>query len=139
MSGRSSRLHGGVRSVRRFFWLPRGTPHHPAQPVPLLRVWFGLLALGAGGAALGLEWEGTFVMWLGTVFAMLDDVIEGVRHRWPAFVTAMAVGWGVDRLAHVVVPDASDSLWGEYGVHAVWTLAALSTFVAVTRLPSRGR
>ncbi|GAA4052940.1 hypothetical protein [Streptomyces shaanxiensis] len=139
MSGKGRRLHDGAQSVRRFFWLPRGTPRHPAQPVPLLRVWLALLALGAGGAALGLEWEGTFVMWLGTVYAMLDDVIKGVRHRWPAFAAALAVGWVVDRLAYAVVPAASDSLWGEYGVYVAWTLAALATFTAITRLPSRER
>ncbi|WP_031475277.1 hypothetical protein [Streptomyces bicolor] len=139
MSGKSKRPHGVVQSVRRFFWLPRGTPRDPAQPVSLLLVWLFLLAVGAGGAALGLEWEGTFAMTMGTVFTLLDDVIKGVRHRWPACVAALAVGWGVVRLAHVVVPGASDSLWGDYGVHAAWTLATLATFVAITRLPPRPR
>ncbi|MGI5379111.1 hypothetical protein ACQEV2_33660 [Streptomyces sp. CA-251387] len=137
MSGRA--MHSAVRSVRRFFWLPGGTPRHPARPLPLLRVWLFLLAVGAGGAALGLEWEGTFAMLLGTVYAMLDDVIEGVRHRWPAFVAASSVGWAVDRLAYAAVPAVSDALWGEYAVHAVWTLACLATFVAISRLPPWGR
>lgn len=49
-------------------------------------------------------------------------------------MAAPAAGWGVDRLAHVVVPAASGSAWGEYRLCAAWTSAALATFVALTRL-----
>ncbi|MGP4084267.1 hypothetical protein [Streptomyces sp. KR55] len=134
MSGKG--MHGAVRGVRRFFWLPRGMPRHPAPAVPLLWVWLFCLAVGAGAAALDWD-EGPFLMMLGTVGSMLDDVIKGVRHRWPAFVSALAVGWAVDRLAYAVAP-VSASPWGEYSVYAGCTLAALTTFVAVSRLPRPG-
>ena len=133
MSGK--RMHGVVRSVRRFFWLPRGTPQKPAPLVPSLLIWGFCLVAGAVAAAAGWV-EGPVVRTLAAVWCMLDDVIEGVRHRWPAFAAGLAVCWGVNRLAHLLVPD-SDSQWGEYAVYAATTLAALAMFVAVSRLPLR--
>ncbi|MGW6903563.1 hypothetical protein [Streptomyces sp. NPDC054940] len=137
MSGRNSKLHGSVRSVRRFFWLPRGTPRHPSPVVPTLRISAFCLAVGALAAWAGWD-EGPIVMTVATVWSMLDDVIDGVRHRWPAFAAGLAVGWGVNRLAHASL-HAPDASWGEYSVHASTTVAALATFVAVTRLAGRGR
>lgn len=49
-------------------------------------------------------------------------------------MTAMAAGWGVDRLGYVVAPE-SVPLWGEFGLFALWTAVALGVFVGVTRLP----
>jgi hypothetical protein len=94
----------------------------------------GDAAQSRGGIALGWEEQGPLLMMVVVLMDMLENVAKGVRHRWPAFVAALAVGWGVDRLAHAGVP-ASDSLWGTYVVYALWTLTALATFVAVTRLP----
>lgn len=137
MSGKSRGPHGVVRSVRRFFWLPRGTPRHPSPVVPTLRISVFCLATGALATWAGWD-EGPVVMTLATVWSMLDDVIDGVRHRWPAFAAGLAVAWGVNRLAHASL-HAPDASWGEYSVYASTTLAALATFVAVTRLPWRGR
>ena len=124
------------RDVQRFFWLPPDVPRPPARVWANLRVWLLCLAAGALGTAVGWEEEGLVVMMTVVLLNLLDDVSEGVRHRWPAFVAALASGWGVNRLAHASVP-ASDSLWGEYGVYALWTLVAMATFVAVSRLPRR--
>ncbi|KKD06051.1 hypothetical protein TN53_21225 [Streptomyces sp. WM6386] len=101
-----------------------------------MRVWLFCLAVGALCAALGWEEEGPFVMMTVVLLSLLDDVSEGVRHGRPAFVAALACGWGVNMLARASVPS-SDSLWGEYGVDALWTLVAMATFVAVSRLPRR--
>lgn len=131
----SKRLHGFARHIRRFFWLPRDTPRHPSAAVPQLRVCLFLLAMGAFAAAVDWD-EGTFAMTIGAVWSMLDDVIKGVRLRWPAFVAGLAVGWGVNRLAHAAVSSAG-SPWGEYAVHAATTVAVLATFVGVSRLPRR--
>ncbi|WP_234342903.1 hypothetical protein [Streptomyces fulvoviolaceus] len=132
MSGKGYKGH--VRDVRRFFWLPRETPRSPVAAWPTLQVWLFCLAVGAVGAALSWEEQGPLLMMVVVLMEMFENVVKGVRHRWPAFVAALAVGWGVNRLAYAGVPD-SDSLWGGYCVYALWTLAALATFVAVTRLP----
>jgi len=124
------------RDVQRFFWLPPDVPRPPAQVLANLWIWLLCLAVGALGAALGLEEEGPVVMTTLVLLNLLDDVSTGVRHRWPAFVAALASGWGVNRFAHASVPS-SDSLWDEYGIYALWTLAAMATFVAVSRLPRR--
>ncbi|MFF4036112.1 hypothetical protein ACFYZ2_41305 [Streptomyces sviceus] len=112
-------------------------PPQPAEPLPILRVWLFLLAVGACAAALGWETV-SLTLLIGTVCAMLDDVEQGVRHRWPAFVSALAVGWGVRRLARAAVPG-SGSLWDEFCVNALCTAAALVTFVGVSRLRWRRR
>ncbi|MDQ0598032.1 putative membrane protein YccC [Streptomyces canus] len=124
------------RDVQRFFWLPPDVPRPPARVWATLRVWLLCLAVGALGAAVGWEEEGLVVMMMVVMANLLDDVFEGVRHRWPAFVAALAFGWGVNRLGHALIPS-SDSLWGEYGIYALWTLVAMATFVAVSRLPRR--
>jgi hypothetical protein len=124
------------RDVRNFFRLPRGAPYPPAPVWPTLRVWLFCLAIGASGAALGWEEVGPVMMTTVALLSLLDDVVEGVRHGRTAFVAALAFGWGVNRVAYASVPF-SDSLWGQYGVDALWTLVAMATFVAVSRLPRR--
>ncbi|WP_327720121.1 hypothetical protein OG381_35740 [Streptomyces sp. NBC_00490] len=124
------------RVVQRFLRLPPDEPHPPAPVWPTVRVWLFCLALGALCAALGWEEEAPFVMMTVALLSLLDDVSEGVRHGRPAFVAALASGVGVSELAHASVPS-SGSLWGEYGIDALWTLVAMATFVAVSRLPRR--
>ncbi|WP_405590968.1 hypothetical protein [Streptomyces sp. NBC_01092] len=137
MYGKSRSLHGVVRSVRRFFRIPRGEPRHPSRVLPSLRICVFCLAVGALAAWAGWD-EGPVVMTVAAVWSMLDDVIDGVRHRWPAFAAGLAVGWSVNRLMHASL-NAPDSPWGEYPVYASTTLAALATFVAITHLPRRTR
>ncbi|CAM5514780.1 hypothetical protein [Streptomyces aurantiogriseus] len=128
--------HVFVQDVRRFFWLPRGTPRRPAPPRPLLETWLFGLAFGAVAAALGWE-EGPIMMTVIAELELLRTVAQGVRLRWPAFLAALAVGWAVNRLGYALLPAATDSPWGAFCVYAVWILAALTTFGAVTRLPRR--
>lgn len=135
MSGKGK--HGVVQGLRRFFWMPRGTPRGPAAAVPLLRAWLFCLAGGALSAAFGWD-DGLWLMGLVAAMAMLDDVTEGVRHRWPAFWVALVAGWAAAKLTRAAVPAAADSLWDEMSVAAVGTLAALATFVAISRLAQRG-
>lgn len=129
---------GFVHDVRRFFWLPRGTPRGPAPARPLLETWLFCLAIGVVTAALGWE-EGPLMMAVIAGLDMLRVVAQGVRLRWPAFLAALAVGWAVNRLAYAALPAAADSPWGDFSVYAVWILAALTTLGAVTRLPRRQR
>ncbi|MGP4047645.1 hypothetical protein [Streptomyces sp. 2A115] len=129
--------HGFARSVRRFFWLPHGTPRRAAPARPMVWTWLYCLVVGAVLAAFTWDEEVAtpsmtmVIVWL----AMLDDVGKGVRNRWPAFVAACVVLWGCVKLAYVAVPALADSLWGEFAAFAPATGAALATFVAMTRLP----
>lgn len=133
-SGRKS-THDVVGNVRRFFWLPRGTPRRRALTRGLRRLGVFLLGMGAVAAAIG--WDmGTIAMTVGAVWSMIDEVIAGVRHRWPAFLAGLAVGWGVNRLMYAVLPAAHSS-WVQYCVHASTTVALLATFVGVSHLPVR--
>jgi hypothetical protein len=127
---------GVVQHVRRFFRLPRGTPRGPAPARPLVHVWLFGLAAGAAATAVGWGDDGTLVMMVWAELAILDDVIAGVRHRWPAFLGSLVAGTAVNRLARAALPDFHRP-WVHYCVYAVMTLAALTTFVAVTRLPRR--
>ncbi|EDY55375.1 MULTISPECIES: hypothetical protein [Streptomyces] len=127
----------GVRSVRRFFRRHPTEPPQPSELLPILRVWLFLLAVGACAAAFGWETV-SLTLLVGTVWAMFDEVTLGVRHGWPAFVAALAVGRGMNRLAQAAVPG-SGSLWDEFCVNALCTAAALVTFVGVSRLRWRRR
>ena len=131
---------GFVESVRRFFWIPRGEPRDPAPVLPLAWVWVFGAATWAGLVAIG--WLDVVIVTLvGTVFPMLDDVIDGVRLRWPAFVLGLAVGFAVGRLVRAAGLVPADSDWASYPAFVCGSLAALVTFAAITRLPriQRGR
>ncbi|MFI6038921.1 hypothetical protein ACIBBD_33265 [Streptomyces sp. NPDC051315] len=127
---------GFVHDVWRFFWLPRGMPRRPAPAGALLRVWLFCLVAGAVATAFGRVDHGAHVMLVVAQVAPLQDVADGVRHRWPAFLTALAAGWAVNRPAYAVLPGSHES-WGLYCVHALMTFATLATFAGVTRLPRR--
>lgn len=133
--------HGFVRSVRRFFWLPRDMPRRPAAAMPLVRAWLFALAVGALFAVFTPDDDVltpsimTVVLWVAT----LDDVIKGVRHRWPAFLISWAVGWGLARLLSAKLPGLGDSHWYEFAAFAPVTAVTLAVFVGITRLPQNPR
>ncbi|WP_151475495.1 hypothetical protein [Streptomyces albicerus] len=133
--------HGFVRSVRRFFWLPREMPRRPAPVAPLVQAWLFCLVVGAFFAMVTWDEEVTtpsmmtVVVWVAT----LDEVIKGVRHRWPAFLTAWVVCWGLPFLLSAAVPALEDSLWGEFAAFAPATAASVATFIGITRLPQHRR
>ncbi|MCX4904504.1 hypothetical protein [Streptomyces sp. NBC_00878] len=133
--------YGFVQSVRRFFWLPRDMPRRPAPVMPLVRVWLFGLAVGAFFAVFTPDDE-ALTPWAMTVVvgvAALDDVIKGVRHRWPAFLTAWVVCWGLAWLLSAVVPGLDDAHWDEFAAFAPATAASVATFVGITRLPQQPR
>lgn len=127
---------GFVESVRRFFWLPREVPRDPASALPLARV--GIFGVVAGAAIAAAGWGDQVVLIaIGAVLAMVDDVIEGVRHRWPAFVGGLAAGWGADKLVRAVTSAPADPDWADYPALATGSVVALVAFAAITRLPDR--
>jgi hypothetical protein len=128
------RDRGFVRNVGRFVWWPRGARRVAAPIRPLARVWLFCVGTGAGAAAIGWS-EGPVLMVLGMVFALLDDVIEGVRYRWPAFVVGQLAGWHAARLVKVGTSAPADPDWADYPAVAFGTLVAIAVFAAVTRLP----
>lgn len=128
------RARGFVESVRRFFWLPPGEQRDVAPVLPLARVWFFGAAAGAGAVAIGWFDVAVLVV-VGTVYALLDDVIKGVRHRWPAFVVGLGVGWSVGTLVDAGVPASVDPGWASYPGLVCGSLAAFVAFAAITRLP----
>jgi hypothetical protein len=129
---------GFVASTRRFFWWPREEAREAAPVPPLARVWALAAAIGAGLVAIGWEDQVQLIV-LATVFAMLDDVIEGVRNRWPALILGLAAGWGADKLLRAMVSAPADPDWADYPPLVTGTLVAFVTFAAITRLPSRRR
>ncbi|MHB9853751.1 hypothetical protein ACSYGO_31535 [Streptomyces krungchingensis] len=127
---------GFAASVRRFFRWPRAVPRGPAPVVPLARVGLFGVAAGAGIAALGWG-DQVVLMALGPVYAMADDVLKGVRHRWPGFAVGLAAGWGTVVLVRATTAVPADPDWADWPALAAGSLVALAAFVAVTRLPDR--
>jgi len=132
---------GFVRSVRRFFWLPRDMPRRPAAALPLVRAWLFALAVGALFAVFTPDDDVltpsimTVVVWV----AVLDDVIKGVRNRWPAFLISWAVCWGLARLLSARMPGLGDSHWDEFAAFAPATGVSVAVFIEITRLPQHRR
>jgi hypothetical protein len=133
--------HGFLRSVRRFFWLPRDMPRRPAAALPLVRAWLFALAVGVVFAVFTPDDDVltpsimTVVVWV----AALDDVGKGVRHRWPAFLISAAACWGLARLLSTTVPGLGDSHWDEFAAFAPATAVFVAVFVEITRLPRNPR
>ncbi|MFE9993968.1 hypothetical protein [Streptomyces avermitilis] len=132
------RGRGFTEGVRRFFWFPRQASRGAAPLRPLAWCWLFGVAWGAGAAALGWS-DGVDLMVVVTVFALLDDVIKGVRHRWPAFVVGSLSGWAAGRLVTGGVSASGDSGWAAYSGLAAGTLVACAIFAAITRLPGHQR
>ncbi|MER5341235.1 hypothetical protein ABT030_13020 [Streptomyces mirabilis] len=101
--------------MRRFFWLPRQASRGAAPVRPLARVWVFVVAAGAGAAALGWGDMVVVVMFVGTVQALLDDVVRAV-------------------VSAPTDPDWAE--WADWPGLACGSLAAFATFVAITRLPA---
>lgn len=129
-------MRDAVHVVRRFFWLPRGTPRRPTSAGQALATWCLSAAGGVGCTAIGWADTAATVLVVPPLLYMLDEVAEAIRNRWPAFVLAIAAGWGVGRLVHAVLPDPLGR-WEDYAVLALCTAVAVATFVLVNRLPGR--
>lgn len=126
--------------VTRFFWIPRGVRRQPPTPVRrLVGLWLAMLALGAGFTAFGWDDElgGSHPMVVMLLFHVVDDIIEGVRHRWPAALAAVALLWGAGRLTNTVLPDSLDAPWAATIAAAVGTTLGMAVAATITRFPER--
>lgn len=65
------------------------------------------------------------------------DIIDGVRHRWPAALAAVAVLWGAGGLTSAALPGALDNAWTQSVASAVGVTLGLAVSAAITRLPER--
>ncbi|MEW2389325.1 hypothetical protein AB0933_13295 [Streptomyces venezuelae] len=123
-----------------FFWLPRGAGRQPPTSVRrLVGFWLFVLACGAGLTAL--DWNddfgGSHLMALLFLFHIVDDISDGIRHRWPAALAAVAVLWGASRLTSAVLPGSLDDAWARSVASAVGVTLGLAVSAAITRLPER--
>jgi hypothetical protein len=114
------------------------TPRRAAPLAPLARAWLFGLVYGACMAAVGWRDAMDFTV-LTAVFAMADGIDEKVRLGSWALAAGVAAGTSVLFLARAAGLGPDDSPWAAYPVLAAASLAALTVFAAVTRLPGRAR
>ncbi|MEV6756788.1 hypothetical protein [Streptomyces sp. NPDC051214] len=123
-----------IQHLTRFFGPPRAARHQPpAFARQLTGLWLCALAVGAGLTALG--WDAMFAMALLLLF--YGDIIDGVRHRWPAALTAVTVLWATSRLTSTVLPGSLDEAWAQSIAWAAGVTLGLAVSAAITRLPER--
>ncbi|MGW6140331.1 hypothetical protein ACWFRM_37050 [Streptomyces sp. NPDC055144] len=129
-----------AQHIARFFWLPRGTERHqPTSYARLTGIWLASIAVGtavtvAGGDA---EYGGADIMAVIVVLNVVDDIITGVRHRWPAALAAVALLYGGSRLTGAFLSDSLDADWATTIAAAVGVTLALAATATLTRLPQR--
>ncbi|MGN9821753.1 hypothetical protein ACTMUQ_41445 [Streptomyces sp. SD11] len=98
-----------------------------------------MLVLGAGFTAFGWDDElgGSHPMAVMLLFHVVDDINEGVRHRWPAALAAVALLWGASRLTNTVLPGSLDAAWAATLAAAVGVTLGLAVAATITRFPER--
>ncbi|WP_234358608.1 hypothetical protein [Streptomyces sp. NRRL B-24085] len=128
-----------VQHITRFFWPWHGARRQPPTSVRrLVWLWLFALAFGAGFTALGWDdFDGSFLMAMLLLFHVVDDISDGVRHRWPAALAAVAALWGATRLTSAVLPGSLDNAWAQSVAAAVGFTLGLAVSAAITRLPER--
>ncbi|MFJ7300297.1 hypothetical protein [Streptomyces sp. NPDC099088] len=128
-----------VQHITRFFWPWHGARRQPPTSVRrLVTLWLFALAFGAGLTALGWDdFDGSFLMALLLLLHIIDDISDGVPHRWPAALAAVTVLWGATRLTSAVLPDSLDNAWAQTVAAAVGVTLGLAVSAAITRLPER--
>ncbi|MCX4818048.1 hypothetical protein OG601_46600 [Streptomyces sp. NBC_01239] len=128
-----------VQRITRFLWPWHGARRQPPTSVRRLVVlWLVALAFGAGFTALGWDdLDGRFLMAMLLLFYVVDDISDGVPHRWPAALAAVTVLWGASRLTSAVLPDSLDDAWAQSVAAAVGVTLGLVVSAAITRLPER--
>ncbi|MFH8734211.1 MULTISPECIES: hypothetical protein [unclassified Streptomyces] len=129
-----------AQHITRFFWLPRGTERHqPTSYARLTGIWLASIAVGTAVTAAGgaEEYGGADIMTVIVVLNVIDDIITGVRHRWPAALAAVALLYGGSRLTGAVLSDSLDTDWATTIAAAVGVTLALAATATLTRLPQR--
>ncbi|GAA1937012.1 hypothetical protein GCM10009837_74020 [Streptomyces durmitorensis] len=128
--------------VKRFFRLPRDAARKPPTPYGrLVGIWLAVLAVGAVVTATGWddEFGGSYLMAVLLVLNAVDDIIGGVRHRWPAALAAVVVLPAASRLTGAVLPGSLDAAWEATLAAAVGVTLGMAVAAAITRLPFPGR
>ncbi|MER7198590.1 hypothetical protein CG723_13305 [Streptomyces sp. CB01635] len=129
-----------AQHITRFFWLPRGTERHqPTSYARLTGIWLASIAVGTAVTAAGgaEEYGGADIMMVIVVLNVIDDIITGVRHRWPAALAAVALLYGGSRLTGAVLSDSLDTDWATTIAAAVGVTLSLAATATLTRLPQR--
>ncbi|MFE6364356.1 hypothetical protein ACFVP3_30740 [Streptomyces sp. NPDC057806] len=129
-----------VQHITRFFRLPPGVRRQPPTSVwRLTALWLFALACGASLTAIGWDdaFDGGHLMALLLVFNLLDDIIQGVRHRWPAALAAVTLLWGAGRLTSTALPGSLEEAWAHAIAAAVGVTLGLAASAAITRIPER--
>ncbi|MFD3475160.1 hypothetical protein [Streptomyces sp. NPDC058695] len=129
-----------AQHITRFFWLPRGTERHqPTSYARLTGIWLASIAVGTAVTAAGGadEYGGADIMTVIVVLNVIDDIITGVRHRWPAALAAVALLYGGSRLTGAALSDSLDTDWATTIAAAVGVTIALAATATLTRLPQR--
>ncbi|MER7576985.1 hypothetical protein [Streptomyces sp. NPDC126514] len=120
-----------VQHITRFFWLPPGVRRQPPTSVwRLTGLWLFALACGASLTAIG--WDDAF-----GGNHLLDEIIQGVRHRWPAALAAVTLLWGGGRLTSTALPGSLEEAWAHAIAAAVGVTLGLTASAAITRIPGR--
>ncbi|MEV7141487.1 hypothetical protein [Streptomyces tauricus] len=123
-----------IQHITRFFRPPCGaTPQPPTFARQLVALWLFALAAGAGLTAIG--WDDEFGMTLLLLF--YGDIVDGVRYRWTAALTAVTVLLAASRLTRAVLPGSLDDAWAHGVGSAVGVTLGLAVSVAITRIPER--
>ncbi|MFF1723260.1 hypothetical protein [Streptomyces sviceus] len=129
-----------VQHVTRFFWLPPTVTRQPPTSVwRLAKLWLFALAFGAGLTAMGWADEpgGSHLMAVLLLFHVVDDIIQGVRHRWPAALAAVTLLWGASRLTSTALPGSLDEAWAQTVAAAVGVTLGITASAAITWIPER--
>ncbi|MES4909441.1 MULTISPECIES: hypothetical protein [unclassified Streptomyces] len=129
-----------VQHIKRFFWIPRSARRR--QPTPCWRViglCLSVLAFGAGVTAVGWddEFGGSYIMAMMLLLNVVDDIIKGVRHRWPAALAALAILSGASWLTSAVLPGSLGAAWANTIAAAVGVTLGFAVAAGITRLPER--
>lgn len=134
--------HPAKWRATRFLRLPRDARREqPTSWRRLVGIWLAVLAVGAGFTATGWddEFGGSYLMAMMLVLNVVDDIVQGVRHRWPAAVAAVAVLFGASRLTGALLPGSLDAAWAQTLAAAVGVTLGLAVAAAITRLPFQER
>ncbi|MFF1398225.1 hypothetical protein ACFVZD_30985 [Streptomyces sp. NPDC058287] len=126
--------------ITRFFWLPRGTERHrPTSYARMTGIWLTSIAVGTAVTVAGgdEEYGGADIMTVIVVLNVIDDIITGVRHRWPAALAAVVLLYGGSRLAEALLSDSLDPVWARTVAAGVGVTLALAATASITRLPQR--